>query len=191
MARLYKVKDPVAFIRDAAIDLIAKQGIEKFSARNLAKKVKYSHGTIFQHFNNLDDLVIQVNAETLGNLHYVLNRVDIEYETSLDKLVVAAQEYIDFINSNANLWDCIMSFDRKGNAEITEWYQARLDKLMAIVSKLVKPNLRKGQDLEMMTNLLWAGLQGIYQISKRENFKSSSKIKPKKLAEELVNQLFG
>ena len=191
MARLHKVEDPASHIRNAAIELIAKHGIDKFSARVLAKKVKYSHGTIFKYFKNIDELMIRINTETLVKLRDNLNEIKKDEIAGLNKLIHAAQSYLEFVEENLHLWGCVMDASLKGNKEVRRLYDAELDKLMAVVAEMVKPHLRKNQDIEVMTNLLWAGLQGIYQISRRESSGVSPALKQKKLAQDLVNELFG
>ncbi len=190
MARLHKVEDPATHIRNAAIELIAKHGIDKFSARILAKRVKYSHGTIFKYFKNIDELMIRINTETIVKLRDNLNEIKNDEIAGLNKLIYAAQRYLGFVEENSHLWGCVMDASLKGNKEVKRSYDAELDKLMAVVAEMVKPYLRKNQDIEVMTNLLWAGLQGIYQISRREGG-ASPVAKQKKLAENLVKELFG
>ena len=53
---------------DAALATTAEQGIEAVTARSLAAAIGYSPGTIYQVFENLDDVVAQLKAAILDQL---------------------------------------------------------------------------------------------------------------------------
>ena len=52
-------------ILDAAQDIIQDQGLAGLSAREVARRIAYSPGTIYNMFENLDDVVLHVEARVL------------------------------------------------------------------------------------------------------------------------------
>ena len=55
-------------ILDAAQDIIQDQGLAGLSAREIARRIEYSPGTIYNMFENLDDVVLHVEARVLDAL---------------------------------------------------------------------------------------------------------------------------
>ena len=55
-------------ILDAAQDIIEAQGIAGLSAREIARRIGYSPGTIYNMFENLDDVVLNIEARVLDAL---------------------------------------------------------------------------------------------------------------------------
>lgn len=53
----------------AAEQIVLENGYESLSARKVASAIGYTVGTLYLVFENLDDLVLQVNARTLDRLH--------------------------------------------------------------------------------------------------------------------------
>ena len=58
---------------DAARAIIESDGLRALSTRRLAKAIGYTPGTLYQLFEDLDDLIIEVNVETLDALHAALS----------------------------------------------------------------------------------------------------------------------
>ena len=55
-------------ILDAAQEIIQVQGLAGLSAREIARRIEYSPGTIYNMFENLDDVVLHVEARVLEAL---------------------------------------------------------------------------------------------------------------------------
>ncbi len=51
-------KDRVRQIAQAALDLIAEDGLRRFTTKAIAEKVGITDGTIFRHFKNKDEIVL-------------------------------------------------------------------------------------------------------------------------------------
>jgi AcrR family transcriptional regulator len=56
-----------AFIQ-AAKDIIVENGLDGLNARAIAKKAGCAIGSLYNYFQNMGDLVLQINAETLLEL---------------------------------------------------------------------------------------------------------------------------
>jgi len=65
----------------AGTKLIEDKGLQNCSARKIAKKIGYSVGTLYNVFENYDDLVLHINAVTLDDLqHYFEENLDRDLE---------------------------------------------------------------------------------------------------------------
>lgn len=94
-----------ALILRAGHALMAETGLQRFSAREVAKRIGYSIGTLYNVFGSFDRLVLAINTRTFGlwaaSLHERLGRAD------NDRICALVEGYFDFAQSNTNLWTAI------------------------------------------------------------------------------------
>ena len=53
----------------SARGIVQQEGLRALTARSLAAAIGYSPGTLYNLFENLDELALHVNASTLDALH--------------------------------------------------------------------------------------------------------------------------
>ncbi len=61
-----------ALALDAARKIVEQEGLRGLTARRVARDIGYTIGTIYNHFENLDDLIMQLNGQTLDSLYAAL-----------------------------------------------------------------------------------------------------------------------
>ena len=59
----------------SAREIIVKEGLSRLSAREIARKIGYSPGTLYNLFDNLNELLLQVQARTLDALDQRLSEL--------------------------------------------------------------------------------------------------------------------
>jgi AcrR family transcriptional regulator len=92
-------------IVEAGAALMAEQGYARFSAREVAKRIGYSVGTIYNVFGSADALVLAINTRTFG---LWANHLRIALTASGDDRIRALVEgYFAFARDNSNLWMAI------------------------------------------------------------------------------------
>ena len=85
--------------------LLAETGFAAFSAREVARRVGYSIGTIYNVFNSLDQLLIRINGRTFELwTDYLRRRVD---QGGGDRIRALVQAYFDFAREHPKLWMAI------------------------------------------------------------------------------------
>src|SRR5262245_56659501 len=105
----------------AATKIVIKQGLKKLSTRLIAARIGYSAGTLYQLFDNLDDIILHVNARTLDGLSEACRDVDFATgpEASLYEL---ARRYIRYTGQNPNLWAAIFEHSLPRGRAAPKWY---------------------------------------------------------------------
>src|SRR6185369_12328404 len=88
----------------AAIDLVAKEGVESLTARRLASAIGYSLGHIYNIFPDLSSLTLAVNERTLERLRKTLSEVQ-----GPERLQGLAAAYLRFAAENTNLWNLALT----------------------------------------------------------------------------------
>lgn len=84
---------------------MAEQGFAGFSAREVAKRIGYSIGTIYNVFGSYDRLILAINTETFRVWADHL-RARLE-EAGTDRIRALVEGYFSFARENTNLWMAI------------------------------------------------------------------------------------
>ena len=85
--------------------LMAETGFAGFSAREVARRVGYSIGTIYNVFESLDHLLVAINSKTFELwTDYLRQRVD---KGGNDRIRALVQAYFDFARQHSMLWMAI------------------------------------------------------------------------------------
>jgi len=153
-------------ILDAAQDIIEAQGIAGLSAREIARRIGYSPGTIYNMFENLDDVVLNVEARVLDALDQRLAGLlnDGDACTRVTRLALA---YLAFTHEKPKLWNLLFEHHMPAGAPLPAWYQQKLETLMSRVEAALAPEFGPGQEShrERAARVLWAGVHGITSLS--------------------------
>jgi AcrR family transcriptional regulator len=122
---------------------IAEVGYARFSAREIAKRIGYSIGTIYNVFGTHDALMLAINGVTLDQWRDHLE-VRLAGATD-DRLRVAVEAYFEFAILHRNAWTAIYDFRLVENADTPEDYAARVADLTRIVVDEIAAVLPQGQ----------------------------------------------
>ena len=93
-------------ILDAAQDIIQVQGLAGLSAREIARRIDYSPGTIYNMFENLDDVVLHVEARVLDALDKRLSAL-LQDGNAAGRVGRLAQAYLAFTHEKPRLWNLL------------------------------------------------------------------------------------
>jgi AcrR family transcriptional regulator len=174
-------------ILDAAQDIIEAQGIAGLSAREIARRIGYSPGTIYNMFENLDDVVLNIEARVLDALDQrlagLLNEGD-----ACTRVTRLALTYLAFTHEKPKLWNLLFEHHMPAGASLPAWYQQKLETLMSRVETALAPEFGPGQDSERQraSRVLWAGVHGITSLSTADKLSVVTTETANRLIEDLV-----
>ena len=144
-----------ALIIDAGHRLLGEVGYAKFSAREVAKRIGYSVGTIYNVFDNLDDLMLALNSRTFLDWAASVTRT---LETAgSDRIAVLVASYFGFAITNRNLWMAIYDHRLPPGAAFPERYARQRRVLTEILEReiaAVLPDDRKDRAPALARSLL-------------------------------------
>ena len=154
-------------ILDAAAVIIEAHGLAGLSAREIARRIGYSPGTIYNMFDNLDDVVLNVEGRVLDALD---ERLAAELAKGGDQTTLVmrlAQAYLAFTHERPKLWNLLFEHYMPGGTDTPPWYQEKLERLMSRVETAVAPIYPPDAVLERQraARVLWAGVHGITSLS--------------------------
>lgn len=153
-------------IIDATTTIVEQDGLEGLSAREIAKRIGYSPGTLYNVFENLDDLLLIIEARLLDELADRLASTDASGPPSerLRRLVGA---YFTFTQERPKLWNLLNEHRMPAGRTVPDWYQEKLDKLLEALDAALIP-LLSGSDpttRRRHARTLWASVHGMTSLS--------------------------
>ena len=111
---------------------MAEVGFARFSAREVAKRIGYSIGTIYNVFGSHDRLVFSINTRTFCLwADHLRERL---CATKGDRISVLVEGYFSFARENPNLWMAIYDHRLPPDAAIPEELEVQRAELTEIVT---------------------------------------------------------
>jgi AcrR family transcriptional regulator len=147
-------------ILDAARDIVVAEGAKALTARAVARRVGYAVGTLYTQFENIDDLVLHLNGETLAALGARLN-VDASLAPA-DRLQEMARAYLEFAKSGRALWQLLFDYSFTTGRDLPEWFMAGIEGLIARAGSAIRdlrPDLSP-EDAGELAFALFASVHG-------------------------------
>jgi AcrR family transcriptional regulator len=137
-------------LRDALVTAaertIQREGLRGLRARALAEEVGCAVGAIYNAVEDLDELVLLVNARTLAALERDLNAAAGAGETPAEKkaadaavgrLVRMALAYLDFAAGNTQRWRALFDHRLPPGHDVPDWYRKEQQRLFDYVEDLL------------------------------------------------------
>jgi AcrR family transcriptional regulator len=175
-------------ILDAAHEIIEAEGLSGLSAREIARRISYSPGTIYNMFQNLDDVVLSVEARVLDALDKRLMSVPLE-GTAEERVMQFAQTYLAFTHEKPKLWNLLFEHHMPAGTNLPAWYQQKLEGLMSKLEAALAPLFPAGReaDRQRAARVLWAGVHGITSLSTADKLSVVTTETASRLIEDLVS----
>lgn len=154
-------------ILDAAREMFVADGYQNVSMRKIADKIGYSATTIYLHFKDKNDLLHQICEESFAQLARNISSIQQLSANSMDKLRMGLREYINFGLRHPSHYEVIFIMPLKSEIEADyEMSQGKVafETLCSSVNDCIKDNLLKNNDVELISQTLWAGIHGITSL---------------------------
>ncbi len=151
---------------DAAESIVREDGFPALTARKVAARIGYTAGTLYNIFRNQDDLIIHLNARTLGRLDAEMRQIGLSGNPRTD-IPALGRAYVSFINDNAELWHVLFDHRLADGLELPDWYVARIDRMMAMVEDALSPlfPIDAFETRRSSARMLWSAVHGVCSLS--------------------------
>jgi AcrR family transcriptional regulator len=178
----------------AAEQIIVEQGPGGLTARKVASEIGYTVGTIYLVFENLDDLIMHINARTLDRLHQLMTEGKTQNLAPKARLIRLGQIYIHFAYGDPHRWVLIFEHHLPEDRTTPDWYAERIMRVFAVVEKTLQPLAphRKRKEISQAARALWAGIHGICILGITQKLGNAGEVSVLGLANALIlNYLTG
>jgi AcrR family transcriptional regulator len=130
-----------ALILAAGKAQLAETGFAGFSAREVAKRIGYSVGTIYHLFGSYDRLILAINAGTLRAWSAFLE--ERLQAADGDRIAALVFAYFDFAAANRNLWMALYDHRMSAGEPLTEEFVESFSAVASVVEREVAAALGK------------------------------------------------
>jgi len=158
-------------ILTAANQLFTKKGYEQVTVREIAKKARCSHTSIYVYFEDKKTLLSALAKEPLERLHKnIQTTLDSNRYTPLEKLIRLSKLFVLFGLSHRNMYEAFLTFEAsRVDVEQTTWElnEKRL-KLFSKLKQAVTGVLPQAKELEL-SRMIYFILHGIIMTYKNVN----------------------
>ena len=147
----------------AAERIVAERGYEGLSARKVATEIGYTVGTLYLVFENIDDLILHINARTLDRLHSRMAELEASKLEPGDYLERLGEVYIRFADEDPHRWAMIFEHRLADGREVPAWYHEKVMRMFALVESGLEPlaGKRPREEITQAARALWGGVHGI------------------------------
>lgn len=174
-------------IIESAQDIIESDGLAGLSAREIARRIGYSPGTIYNMYQNLDDVILHVEARVLDSLEARLGGI-VKTVSGPEALPELARAYLAFTQEKPKLWNLLFEHHLPPGTDLPAWYQEKLEGLLKRVEEALSPLFPAGNEIERhrAARVLWAGVHGITSLSTADKLSIVTSEAASRLIDDLV-----
>lgn len=145
--------------------VIAQEGFNNFSARKVAKEIGYTVGTLYNIFDNHDDLILHVNAAILIDMHQFISKNMNKWDSGTKAVKNLSALYVTFARDNYNCWRAIFEFNLPQDKELPNWYKEKIQALYTpLETALLSQFKNDTEKTHRAAKVLWAGIHGICEL---------------------------
>lgn len=150
---------------ESARVIAEKEGLRGLAARRIARDIGYTVGTIYNLFEDLDDLIVHLNGRTLNALYATLADLpqNGEPETAVRAL---AKGYIAFVGDHRKLWTVLFEHHLPETRQMPDWHHDKILRLIGLLERALAPLFQAGRETERhhAARVLWSSLHGICSL---------------------------
>jgi AcrR family transcriptional regulator len=147
----------------AAETIVANAGLPALTARRIAQAIGYTVGTLYLVFENLDDLILQVNGRTLDDLHAALSQAAEAAPAGAPRVEALARGYLEYARAQHRRWNALFLHQLPAGQPLPSWYATKIAAMFTLVEDALR-SLSTGPihgDVTIAARALWSGVHGI------------------------------
>lgn len=123
-------------IFQAAAELVAEKGYDKFSLRELASRLGVKPASIYSHVKNADEISTAVGMRAIAQLSEALEQASAVSDDDLAFLSLA-RAYREFAHQNPELYRAIIGLPRTGDETLRDNEQRTIAPLRRLAERFV------------------------------------------------------
>jgi len=130
---------------------LARTGLAAFSARDVAKRIGYSVGTLYNVFGSYDGLILAINGKTLERWAAHLRAGLARAAAGGDRIQALVRGYFSFAVAEPRTWIALFEHHMADGGPAPDGYQAMVAEVMGIVGAESAAGLPGAPPLHVMS----------------------------------------
>jgi len=169
----------------AGLKLLDEGGLPALGARKVTREIGYTIGTLYQIFDNYNDLILHMRGVVLDDLQKLLRESVNNTHSTHSNITSLAKAYLGFAQKSYPRWHILFSQPDQPSDVLPEWYKEKLKALFMVIEQALLPLLGKHiRHVQEEAKILWAGVHGICVLSVTQKLERVGS----KPAEELIDR---
>jgi AcrR family transcriptional regulator len=148
--------------------LLNEKPASALSTRQIATRMGYTVGTLYQIFHNLPDLLLHVNARSLKRLYQQCRKVHDPEQSAEQNILAFAEAYIHFAKMHSGRWELMFNSDILNDKsipdkELPDWYLNQVNGLFSLIEtelRRIRPDYNDARIIQA-SRVLWSSVHGI------------------------------
>jgi len=163
----------------AARQIAELEGWPSVTVRRLAEEISYSQPVLYAHFGNREGILAAAAIQGFQELGLALEKAR-KRDKSRNAVESVAAVYLEFASSSPALYEAMFSL----NLSVPFGAAATPPELRFAFAQLLELFQRRGSKPEVLSELFWASLHGIAELTRTRRFpRSRQKERVKALVE--------
>ncbi len=176
----------VALVIDAAETIGRAEGLRGLGMRRIAAVIGYAPNSIYNAIGDLDEVILRLNARTLGRLHDHLVTLVGEKRSARAKVLRLADGYLDFVMAEPRLWSLLFDHRLPAQAAYPDYYDVALARATGLVDEVLVPLIAAPAERHRAVAALWAALHGLASLASSGKLAVVTRDDPRRLARLLI-----
>lgn len=143
---------------DAGRTLVVERGPTALTARNVAREIGYTPGTLYNLFENIDALAAAINIQSMGAFSGTLSGILAHTVDATTRLRDISQAYLDFQRDEPHLWSLLFAVPVDHHSEP---YHEAIHRIFDQVVEAILPISANPDEARKKAKVLWSTLHGI------------------------------
>lgn len=148
-------------ILETGIKIITEEGFHALGARRIAREIGYTVGTLYNIFEDYNDIVIHINSRTIDKLNEFVKANYKESKSPIKSISNLIHVYLDFVEDNLSLWKTLYDYNQGEIITLPKWYTSKIDILFTLIEVPVYAIVGDKKTSIKAARVLWAGVHGI------------------------------
>ena len=177
----------------AAGEIVAEGGAATLSMREVARRIGYTVGALYMVFQNLDDLIVQVNEHTVIELRGALERIRGRANQPAQNLRLLVAAYFGFALLNTARWRLVFEHRLPEGQKPPATYAGHTAAIFALVAHQLREAGagRAGASCEELATALWSGAHGICMLAVTGKLQIATQASVQRLLDVLLDGFVG
>lgn len=173
---------------EAGKEIIISEGFKALSTRRIADKIGYTAGTLYNVFDNFDDLAFHIHTRTIKDAYAFVSEKCAK-TTGAEAIRTYMSSYRNFMTENHCLFDAIFEHFLPEGEKPPTFYTTEFEKLIGLLRGIILPLYDYNEEeTEVATTILWSAYYGTYLLSKQNRLELITKKSTAEISEAFVEQ---
>jgi AcrR family transcriptional regulator len=151
----------------AAGDIVSESGAAQLSMREVARRIGYTVGALYIVFENLDDLIVNLNERTVIELRAALERIRGRAQQPAQNLRLLVAAYLGFALLHTARWRLVFEHRLPDGQKAPPTYAGHTAAIFALVGRHLREAgvARDDASERELATALWSGAHGICMLA--------------------------